>query len=572
VGKAARRRRQAASSGRGAHVRSGRGGDPKGIAEAALARLIKMNPPGKVSLAGAYAFGYGGLAMAQIEGDGPDWFHDLDPLETLFLGTAWPEKFRDSYEFANACYAWLRLLRDTVHWNGIERFVREALSASEDHDLPVDSGELMLLLAGRLEALGLDQRKLPRALVPAQLLAGSRCVFGPAEDIRLPEPPRDADEKVARLWSAVEVSMPNDGTAVDALREGLHMLGSMGLDVRNEPVVLLPALYAALVADDDEDLSEASERAVAWAFGLNADSPLVPVTDVLLVAQHRDMGVDQVLGLLFGVPSFTEQVSPEDRTWHSSPGRTLVRLAFELGYRQVITRDSKVVHMDKGTAAAFQAQIRLFEEKFGRPPGPDDPIFFDPDADEPRPISSQGAQEATVAMLKAVGVCPAWTYAYEHTNGLLPLFDGSFASERDREEWDDMVEEYIALREPDAEVDHAAETRKLQAMLVMGSMQMAAGDPQYGSSLVARLEAIAVPDDGDVMLMSEYLSAREDWLIEQLRSDQAVFESACEYARAWDGAELAARVRAVAEASNNKDVPIGVLLATAIAAFPLRAP
>ena len=124
MGKAARRRRQAASSGRGAHARIGSGGDPgggdlKGIAEAALARLIKMNPPGTVSLAGAYALGYGGLAMAQIEGDGPDWLHDLDPLETLFLGTAWPEKFRDSYEFANACYAWLQLLRDTVHWNGI---------------------------------------------------------------------------------------------------------------------------------------------------------------------------------------------------------------------------------------------------------------------------------------------------------------------------------------------------------------------------------------------------------------------------------------------------------------------
>ncbi len=531
-----------------------------------------MNPPGKVSLAGAYALGYGGLAMAQIEGDGPDWFHDLDPLETLFLGTAWPERFRDSYEFANACHAWLQLLRDTVHWTGIERFVREALAASEDYDLPIDSGELMLLLAGRLEALGLDQRKLPPTMVPAQLLAGSRCVFGPAEDIRLPDPPSDADEKIVRLWSAVEVSMPNDGTAVDALREGLHMLGSMGFDVRNEPVTLLPALYAALVADDDEDLSEAGKRSAAWAFGLNADSSLVPVTDVLLLAPHRDMDVDTVLGRLFGIPAFTEQVTPEDRTWHSSPGRSLIRLAFELGYHQVITRDSKVVHIGKGTAAAFQAQIRLFEEKFGRPPGPEDPIFFDPDADEPRPISSEGAQEATLAMLKVVGVCPAWIYACEHTKGLLPLFDGSFASERDREEWDDMVDEYIALHEPGAEVDHAAETRKLQAMLVIGSMQMAAGDPQYASSLVARLAATPVPDDGDAILMGEYLSAWEDWLIEQLRSDQAVFESACEYARAWDGAGLAARVRAATEASADEDVPVGVLLATAVAAFPLRTP
>ena len=31
-------------------------------------------------------------------------------------------------------------------------------------------------------------------------------------------------------------------------------------------------------------------------------------------------------------------------------------------------------------------QFRRFEEKFGRPPGQDDPIFFDPAADEPRPM------------------------------------------------------------------------------------------------------------------------------------------------------------------------------------------
>jgi hypothetical protein len=29
-----------------------------------MARLVELNPPGNVSLAGAYALGYGGLAMA----------------------------------------------------------------------------------------------------------------------------------------------------------------------------------------------------------------------------------------------------------------------------------------------------------------------------------------------------------------------------------------------------------------------------------------------------------------------------------------------------------------------------
>jgi len=40
--------------------------------------------------------------MAQVEGDEPEWFADLDPLDTLFLGTVWPRTFPDGYEFANA--------------------------------------------------------------------------------------------------------------------------------------------------------------------------------------------------------------------------------------------------------------------------------------------------------------------------------------------------------------------------------------------------------------------------------------------------------------------------------------
>ena len=153
MGKAARRRRQdmgkqrtPAVGNRGADG-TGQEVDPRGRAEAAITRLVRGNPPGKVSLAGAYALGYAALGMAQMVGDQPQWYPELDPLDTLFLGTVWPREFRDGYEFANALTAWLRLMRGTVHWKAIERFVREVLAASSDHDLPVDEGELMLLLA-----------------------------------------------------------------------------------------------------------------------------------------------------------------------------------------------------------------------------------------------------------------------------------------------------------------------------------------------------------------------------------------------------------------------------------------
>src|SRR5258708_4428968 len=85
-------------------------------------------------------------------------------------------------------------------------------------------------------------------------------------------------------------------------------------------------------------LTEAGMRSVTWALGLDDDSPLVPVADVLLVAAQREVDVDVALGHLFGGGAFSEQVRSVDREGHSSPGVALGRLPFELGHQQVITR------------------------------------------------------------------------------------------------------------------------------------------------------------------------------------------------------------------------------------------
>jgi hypothetical protein len=572
VGKGGRRRRQdrgqrGDSPSRGRPLPgAGQPDDARARAEAALARLLRLNSPGKVSLAGAYAFGYGALGVAQQDEDGPEWYDELDPLDTLFLGTIWPQGFRDGYEFANARTAWLRILRGTVHWRGIECFAGEALTASEEHDLPVDSGELMLLLAGRLETAGLDQRKLPRHLLPDRALEGARLAYGPAEDSALPDPPQDAAGRVAQLWAATEVGLPNDGTAADALREGLQMLASAGLDVHSDPVVLLPALYAGLVAGDNEDLSDAGERAVAWALGLSDDSPLVPVTDVLLVAPQRGLDVDTALCHMFGIPAFSQQVQAENRQWHSSPGTALIDLAFELGHQQVINREGKVIRLGQDGAAMIEAQRRFFEEKFGRPPGPDDPLFFDPDADEPRPMSLPGVETATVGMLEAAGISPAWIYAYQHTDGLLPRPDGSFTSERDSAEWHEAVDRYMNLHQATGPVDHETETRKLQNVLIGVSLKMAADDPQYAASLAARLMVPGLGADSESALLRQYLRAWADELTSKLRTDPAIQSAACEYARAWAGADLADRVRSAADASADDGGEDAVLLAAAVAA------
>ena len=508
------------------------------------ARLVRASQPGKVSLAGAYAFGYGAIGLAQQEGDQPGWWDGMDPLDALFLGTVWPQRLRDGYEFGNVRSAWLAALRDTMHWAGIERFVREVITASEEHGLPVDDGELMLLLAGRLEAAGLDQRKLPRHLLSGTLLDGSRAALGgPPAEFALPGPPPDAAELVARLWAGIDMPVDHGGTAADALREGLGMLARTGIDVRAEMVTLLPALYAALVADEDEELPEAAERAVAWVAGLPADSPLIPVADVLLAAPHLRLDPDAALGHLFGIPAFTQPVRPQDRRWHSWPGTELPDLAFEFGFRQVVTRDSKIVRIDPDATAALEAQIRRFEDKFGRPPGPHDPIFFDPDADEPRPITATGMETATVAMLEAAGISPAWIYAYQNTGGLLPGPDGTFATAADHAEWDEAVTRYTRLHQPGQPPDHEAETARLRGALTAMSLQMAADDPGYGASLATRLTQASTADDRDTAMLREFLHAAAGDLQRGLAARPGVRAAACEHARAWAGADLAAKLR-----------------------------
>jgi hypothetical protein len=539
-------------------------------AEASLIRLIQKNPPGKISLAGAFALGYAALGMAQREKSEPEWFHELDPLDTMFLGTAWPHTFRHGYEFANVRTAWLRLLRGTSYWQGIERFVREILAASEEHDLPVDDRELMLLLAERLEAIGLDQRKLPRNLLADQALTSARVVYGPAYDTELPNPPPDAAERVASVWAAAKSGLLDNATAADAVQLGLHLMAASRPGIRSETTVLLPALYVGLVASKYQDISKVGERSVAWALGLSADSPLVSVTDVLLVASQRELDPDTTLRHIFGLPAFTEPVRTEDRLWHSWPGRALIDLAFELGHPQVITREGKAIQLGRGAAAIFEAQLRRFEQKFGRPPRPGDSIFFDSNADQPQPVPEADLETETISMLEAVGISKAWIYAYQCTGGLLPRLDGTFVSERDRAEWDEAVDEYMETHEREDDADHEAETQKLQGAFVITTLQMAADDPEYGAALATQVAAVDMLSNNDVVLLKQYLRAWASELTGALRSERMIFSATCENARVWADADLPNRVQDAAKASADDLVADDVLLAVAVAVIKER--
>ena len=61
---------------------------------------------------------------------------------------------------------------------------------------------------------------------------------------------------------------------------------------------------------------------------------------------------------------------------------------------------------------AMEGQREAFRKKFGRDPGPDDPIIFDPDADQPTPISSLRIEAEMLEAMRKAGTPPPIIYAY----------------------------------------------------------------------------------------------------------------------------------------------------------------
>jgi hypothetical protein len=88
-----------------------------------------------------------------------------------------------------------------------------------------------------------------------------------------------------------------------------------------------------------------------------------------------------------------------------------------------------------------------FRRKFGREPGPEDPLFFDPDAETPQSLSMEGmiqSCELISSAMEAAGVDPSTVYAFRKT-GLLPTKDTPLTVEKVRE-WNAAIDEFNSGR------------------------------------------------------------------------------------------------------------------------------
>lgn len=88
---------------------------------------------------------------------------------------------------------------------------------------------------------------------------------------------------------------------------------------------------------------------------------------------------------------------------------------------------------------AVEQQVLHFRAKFGRDPRPDEPIFFDPDADEPVPLSPVRAEAMMTVAMEEAGVDPALIYAWQHTGMLLTEDNRDLLEAEDVAEWEGAV-------------------------------------------------------------------------------------------------------------------------------------
>jgi hypothetical protein len=88
------------------------------------------------------------------------------------------------------------------------------------------------------------------------------------------------------------------------------------------------------------------------------------------------------------------------------------------------------------------SQLEAFRKKFGRDPCPDDPIFFDPDANDPVPLNPQQYEQDMIETMAQAGINPAFIYAFKHTGRIVTESNKHRLTEKELRRWNDAINQY----------------------------------------------------------------------------------------------------------------------------------
>ena len=109
-------------------------------------------------------------------------------------------------------------------------------------------------------------------------------------------------------------------------------------------------------------------------------------------------------------------------------------------------RIKRRIKLDGQARDAIHLQLLAFKKKFGRDPGPDDPVFFDPDADTPQFLNQNAMADLIQDAMVKAGIEPAKIYAFRKTGMLLSEDNLDKWTRSDLKKWADAVEEFDALQ------------------------------------------------------------------------------------------------------------------------------
>jgi len=106
---------------------------------------------------------------------------------------------------------------------------------------------------------------------------------------------------------------------------------------------------------------------------------------------------------------------------------------------------SRTVTMTPKLEEILKEQRKAFIQKFGRKPGPDDPLFFDPDADTPQVTTEQTRGRLIEQMIQAMrnaGIDEGYIYAYRKTGLLITEENVGLFRPEELEAFEEAVREY----------------------------------------------------------------------------------------------------------------------------------
>ena len=110
-----------------------------------------------------------------------------------------------------------------------------------------------------------------------------------------------------------------------------------------------------------------------------------------------------------------------------------------------VDQDENCIPINHETAQIIAQQKKLFREQFGREPGPDDPLFVEPNVVVPQFLSDESTDEIWKSLLQAAGdsgIDPAIVYAMNKTGRIVTETNLEFLTDSELQEWNDAVNEY----------------------------------------------------------------------------------------------------------------------------------